>query len=292
MTHKSFFNLIKAHQSKFILFIKMSDSNLNFKLDKDFLYILDFSKNLLNNFSKDPTQNSLCNQWLTKLNSVSYEGMTAKRTRNSYLTKLIICMYDGKLSGMFLKKPPAGDLESIPMPFIIESEPYWLNDAIGSDENDGAKDCQTYMSTQMLDNNCGICAYFGMNIVDEGDEEYNWLNIGDGSKFDKKIDDIFENDVMLNFENLIRIESMKKVTEENAFVEHRKFLIKLILKELEGKAKQKNPDLEEVLLVYLKQIRGTEEEQAYKNLSSERKRNFLLSNLKSCLINELIKFAK
>lgn len=269
----------------------MSDS-LNFKLDEDFLYILDFSKNVLNNFSKDPTQNSLCNQWLTKLNSVSYEGMTAKRTRNSYLTKLIICMFDRKLSEMFLKKPPTGDLESIQMPSIVETEPYWLKEAIGSVEESGAKDCQTYMSTKMLDNNRGICAYFGMNIVDEGDQDYNWLNIGDGSKFDQKIENIFENDEKLNFENFIRNESVKEITRENAFVEHRKFLIKLILDELEGKSKQENPELEEVLQTYLNGIRGKEEEQAYNKLPSEGKRFFLLSNLKSLLISELLKFSK
>lgn len=270
----------------------MSDSNLNLKLDEDFLYILDFSKNVSKNFAKDPDQNSLCNQWLTKLNSVSYEGMTAKRTRNSYLTKLIICMFDRKLSKMFLKKPPTGDLESIPMPFVIETEPYWLKDAIGSGEANGAKDCQTYMSTKMLDNNRGICAYLGMNIVDEGDDDYNWLNMGDGSQFDKKIDKIFQDDEKLNFENLIRNESMKAVTKENVFVEHRKFLIRLILAELEGKAEPNNPELDVGLQAYLNQIQGTEEEHAYNKLSSERKRNWLLSNLKSQLISDLFKFSK
>lgn len=267
----------------------MSDSNLNLMLDEDFLFIFGFSKNVFNNFATDPVQNSLCKQWLTKLNSVvHYEGLLAKRTRNSYLTNLICCMFSKKLSEMFLKPPPDGDLEPIFIPTIIEKEPYWLKDAIGPDEAEG----QAYLSSQLLDNNRGACAYLAMNIIDEGDEDHNWLNMGDGTKFDKEFKDIFENDEKQDFENLIRNEDMKEVTEANVYFEHRKFLIKLILAELEGKSEHQHPDLEEPLLAYLKRISGTDEEQIYKNLASEKKRNFLLFNLKSVLLNECIQFLK
>lgn len=277
----------------------MSDLNLNLKLDEEFLYILEFSKTVLSNFSNDQIQNSLCDQWLSKLCSDSYEKMNAKRTRNSYLTKLIVCMFNGQLSEMFLEKPPEGDLNAIEMPFIIETEPYWLKDAIGSNENgnlnDGGKDCRTYMSTKMLDDNRGVCAYIAMNVTDEGDDDNgnNWLNFDDERKFDGKIEDIFEKDERLNLENLIRNQSMKKMTEENVFFEHRKFLIKLIMNELEGKADEgENPDLEEFVGHYLREIQGTEEEQVYTDLPSYKKRNFLLSNGKSVLINDLIKLVK
>lgn len=270
----------------------MSNSNLNLILDKDYIFIFDLSKNVLNNFSNDPVQNLLCNQWLSKLNSVHYKGMTAKRTRNSYLTKLIVCMFDKKLSEMFLKTPPDGELDPIPMPSIIETEPYWLKDAIGLDEAGGAKDCRTYISSELLDNNRGFCAYLGMNIIDEGDEDYNWLNMGDGSKFDKEFKDIYEVDEKQNFENWIRNEEMKKVTPENAYFEHRKFLIKLILEELEGKSEQANSELEEPLLTFLKNISGSVDEQTYQNLPLEKKRQFLLITMKSVLLNECIQFNK
>lgn len=265
-------------------------SDLNRKLDEDFLYILEFSKHEFNNFSKTPIQNSLCNQWLTKLSSGTYEGMNAKRTRNSYLTKLIVCMFRGKLTDMFLQQPPEGDLKSIPMPHIIEAEPYWLNDIIGSGKAiDGVQGCQTYMSTELLDNNRGICAYLAMNVVDEGDPDTHWMNLGDGMKFEQRIEDIFDNDERLNLEKLIRNESMKTVTEENVYFEHRNFLIKSILNELEGKTKEgESSDFEEGLQAYLTEIRGTEEEDIYKNLSPKKKRRLLLSNTKSVLISEIL----
>lgn len=51
--------------------------------------------------------------WLEKLCGDHVVGIEKKRVRNTYLSKLILCMQAAKLKGVFRNPPPTGDLEDV-----------------------------------------------------------------------------------------------------------------------------------------------------------------------------------
>lgn len=161
----------------------MSDNNLQERLDEDFIFILGFLKRFLSNVERE--QHKMAHRWLEKLCYEIYESVEGKRNRNQYLTKLLACLEAGNLSEMFLMPPPSGNLplwETSEQNDVREAD--WVKILLETEENEihvGGKDFQTYVSTKMLDDNSGACAYLAVSVANEGDPN-PWIQLADGRK--------------------------------------------------------------------------------------------------------------
>lgn len=157
--------------------------DLSERLDEDFLFILKFLKQYLENISED--QYKSAQKWLNKLCYENYETVEAKRNRNQYLNKLLACLEAGSLANVFLSPPPTEDLPlwETADETKIELKDFF-KDVLQEEEQAvhvGGKDFETYVSTKMMDNNHGACAYLAVSVVNEGDP-YPWVQLSNGHK--------------------------------------------------------------------------------------------------------------
>lgn len=166
----------------------MSSSSLQERLDEDFIFILRFLKRYLSKVERE--QHKMAHRWLEKLCYETYESVEAKRNRNQYLNKLLACLEVGNLSEMFLVTPPVGDLPLWETSDQIEiQEADWVRTLFNIEENEvhvGGKDFQTYVSTKMMDDNSGACAYLAISVANEGDPD-PWTELADGHKIKELI---------------------------------------------------------------------------------------------------------
>jgi hypothetical protein len=157
--------------------------DLSARLDEDFLFILKFLKQHLASISTD--QYKSAQKWLYKLCFGDYETVEAKRNRNQYLNKLLASLDSGSLANVFLTPPPIGDLPlwETADESKIELKDFF-KDVMKEEEQAvhvGGKDFETYVSTKLLENDQGACAYLAVSVVNEGDP-YPWVQLSNNQK--------------------------------------------------------------------------------------------------------------
>lgn len=77
------------------------------KLDQDFMLFLSFAFECVENLRHSKYLDN-CKLWFKKLCSEHYDTVSSKRTRNLYLSRLLLNMQDGKFKPEFLEPPPCG----------------------------------------------------------------------------------------------------------------------------------------------------------------------------------------
>lgn len=145
------------------------------RLDEDFLFLFSFAKKYMKSIQEQP----LTQKWMDRLLLGPEEGIFAKNNRNTYLNKLIACLQTGHLHEPFLSPPPNYDLppwESDDYFYAYEEPEKWIEDLIRRENDEvhvGGKDFETYLSTKILDENRGACAYLAVSVANEGDQ-HSW----------------------------------------------------------------------------------------------------------------------
>lgn len=88
-------------------------------LDNDFLQFVSLAKTYYTEIL-DEKDKLLCMQWLTKLCGEKAKGISSKRSRNIYLSQLLMNMQEKKMAGPFLYPP--GDKALPPARSIFSSQ--------------------------------------------------------------------------------------------------------------------------------------------------------------------------
>lgn len=182
----------------------MAEPSLEFKLDEDFLFILNFARTSIYLFKDRPIERALIESWFEKLCLEIHRGIDNKRLRNLYLVKLVTCIQSGILLDPFLAKPPPGSLEVLPQSIAPSNldEPPWLKAfeteaaAAAMGEAGMAKDFSSYFCSKQLDDGRGLCAYLAVSVADEG-EKPRWFEMGSGkplllAELDEEIEQAFQ----------------------------------------------------------------------------------------------------
>ena len=272
----------------------MNDYDVDIRLDEDFLFILNFSKSFLNNFTHNPEENELCQAWLNKLCCELVSGVDSKRVRNTYLCKLLTCMQAGALTGPFVERPNEGPLEALPMLPLSDMEPPWLKDVLQNEVKvvtEGGKDCRTYLNTKLLDNNEGACAYIAMSVTDEG-KVPNWVQLGSGNQYDDLLNVIYNNVLLSDMPSLpegslaqIPPEERKKLV-----IDFHIYVINSIRYELANLVEPfANPVIEDMLEKVTESIKDSVIEEELEKIPPNEHRTYLLYYMLNKLINDLEK---
>lgn len=217
----------------------MAEPSLEFKLDEDFLFVLNFARSSIHLFQNRPVEQGLIESWFEKLCLEIYRGIDNKRLRNLYLVKLVTCIQSGILLEPFLSKPPPGSLVPLPQPIVPSNldEPPWLKafetEAAASDEACTAKDFSSYFCSKQLEEGRGICAYLAISVADEG-EKPRWFEMGSGkplllAEFDKEIEEAFQ-------QFMGQQEESRYLDESDGTGDYSERLLVAIRKELAGQA--------------------------------------------------------
>ena len=220
--------------------------HLEIKLDEDFIFIVNFTKNSFANFAgkHKERERHLCQSWLNKLcGDEVFKGVDEKRKRNQYLIKLLTNVQNGALTNPFLNHPPRGKLDEIQLPQISNmAEPPWVKEFLDREAqqvNVGGKDFQYYVSTKLLDNNRGACAYLAISVADEG-EVPKWLRLGSSKPFELE-------DFEVQIEDVYKEIMNQQPTDEDLY-HFEDYIIKVIDDELSGQSSPgENYNLEKLL---------------------------------------------
>nr|CAD7404384.1 unnamed protein product [Timema cristinae] len=112
--------------------------------------------------------------WLQKLCGEAAIGEDSKRTRNVYLSHLVLEMQEGRLMPPFLEYPPEGKLPLAVDVFGPESssvkEPPWLHaiaEGTGADFIHSSKDGRTYLASRYLNDGKGAFSYMAISVADQ-----------------------------------------------------------------------------------------------------------------------------
>ncbi|XP_037904757.1 uncharacterized protein LOC119647727 [Hermetia illucens] len=268
----------------------MNEFDVDLRLDEDFLFIFNFSKDILTNLTERPQENELCQHWLAKLCMERVEGLHAKRLRNNYLVRLLSFLREGKLADPFLVPPKDGPLEPLPVIEITDKEPPWLKQLIAESEQEtdyeAAKDCRLYLNTKVFDENRGACAYLAISVADEGNVPH-WIQTGDTSGFEEHLKEVLK---ALN----LSISGVKDESDVSEYddAKHRdfvQFIVDAIGMELSGMVDPETlPTLECFLEKFMDGIKDTSLMKEIEKVSKPQQRHCLLVQLQSFLINGLL----
>ncbi|XP_062553371.1 uncharacterized protein LOC134218420 [Armigeres subalbatus] len=216
-----------------------TEPSLEFKLDEDFLFILNFARSSMHLFQHRPIEQGLIELWFEKLCLEIHRGIDAKRMRNLYLVKLVNCVQSGILADPFLTKPPTGSLEPLPQTIAPSNldEPPWIKDFEAESSTlptgSGTKDFCSYLCTKQLDDGKGLCAYLAVSVADEG-EMPRWFEMGSGrpvllSEMDEEIEAAFQ-------DFMGHVEEAGILEESGGLSEFSEQLLDNIRRELAGQA--------------------------------------------------------
>lgn len=263
----------------------MLKNDLGLRLDEDFLYILNFLKHSLDAFQNEDRveERHLSNLWLEKLCGEMHTTITAKRLRNNYLTRLVSCFQCGKLMDPFLNQPPKDNLEPVPLLEKPEANPTWLNDLLEEAKElmpttgQQTKDCQTYISSKIFDQNRGACAYIAVAVADEG-EIPQWIKIGDDlDDYEKHLDLIFSRMTMMEKEP----DKLKPEHSSKGLSIHEE-LIDAIDRELANITEPSLYEpLEEMLKLYMEYVQGSPIAKQALEFTGVKFRKYFLTHLRS-----------
>lgn len=263
----------------------MFKNDLSGRLDQDFIYILSFMRNSLDAFKKDYQweERNLTKMWLDKLTNEEYSTVTLKRLRNNYLVRLVTCFQQGILLDPFLSVPPPGHIKPIPLLEKPEANPLWLNELIKEAKEmipsagQTTKDCETYISSKVFEENRGACVYVAVSVADEG-EVPKWIRIGENlDDNERHIEQIFSRMTMTDKEP----DTLKPEQPAEGQAIHEE-LIEAIDKEL---ANLTTPEwfepLEDMLKLYMEYTRGTVIAEKALQFTGPKLREFFLTHLRS-----------
>lgn len=268
----------------------MLKNDLGLRLDEDFLYILNFLKNSLDAFQEEDKaeERKLGTMWLEKLCGEMHTTVTAKRLRNNYLTRLVSCYQMGKLLEPFLDMPPKDHLAPMQLMEKPEADPTWLNELLEAAKEvmiggTQTKDCQTYISSKVFDQNKGACAYIAVAVADEG-EIPKWIRVGeDLDDYAQHMDNIFSRMNMSEKEP----DKLKPEHSSQGLAVHQE-LIEAIDKELANiTVPYTFEPLENMLKLYMDYVQGTPIAKQALEFTGDKFRNFFLTHLRSELVVDL-----
>ncbi|KAK4884846.1 hypothetical protein RN001_001117 [Aquatica leii] len=161
------------------------------KLDEDFLFYLGFTNTFFDQF-ENPDEVEHCRAWLQKLCGMLCTSIDQKRNRNIYLSNLVLCMQEGKLSGPFLNYPQEVDISDAMTVFEhLQTNLCDYQEVVESSdvaEPEDIRDGRTYLATRTLPGGEGAFAYLAVTLADE---EPKWLGGGEGI-FDKVMEEKFQ----------------------------------------------------------------------------------------------------
>ncbi|KAF2901326.1 hypothetical protein ILUMI_04860 [Ignelater luminosus] len=151
------------------------------KLDEDFLFYLGFTNSYFKHLNKKDID--ICRAWLQKLCGEPCDSVDKKRNRNIYLSNLVLCMQEGKLTKLFQQPPNEIDISNALQVFGHQptevEPPEWLHDLsnVEDDEDQTVRDGRTYLATRTLPGGEGAFAYLAVTL---SDDEPRWLGGGEG----------------------------------------------------------------------------------------------------------------
>ncbi|KAF5283976.1 hypothetical protein FQR65_LT13668 [Abscondita terminalis] len=162
----------------------MEKKDIENKLDEDFLFYLGFINSFFDQFDKPQEA------WLQKLIGSLCNSIDEKRNRNIYLSNLVLCMQEGKLTGPFIQHPQDVDISDAMTVFehlqTNLQEPEWLQDSLP--DMDDSRDGRTYLATRTLPGGEGAFAYLAVTLAED---EPKWLGGGEGI-FEKVMEEKFQ----------------------------------------------------------------------------------------------------
>lgn len=145
----------------------MNEEYLLNRLDKNFVFIMDFSSSFRRNMATFTNDNGYTFKlWLHKLCVDPYDTIAMKRLRNAYASKMLTCLSMGQLTLPFTRMPQLGPLKSISIKTAVDPEPEWLKEFVSAKDENVAANCKTYMASNVLDNGKGACAYVAVSMKD------------------------------------------------------------------------------------------------------------------------------
>lgn len=270
----------------------MFKQDLALRLDEDFLYIMHFLKHCLDAFQNEDQgeERHLSNLWLDKLCGEQHTTITAKRLRNNYLTRLVTCFQHGRLMDPFLRPPPVDHLEPVPLLEKPEANPTWLEDLIAEAKElmpsgGQTKDCQTYISSKIFEENRGACVYVAVAVADEG-EIPQWIKIGeDLDDYDTHLEKIFSRMTMTEKEP----DKMKPAHSPKGLSLHEQ-IVEAIDREMANITEPNTfQALEETMKLYMQYITGSDIAKKSLEFTGAKARKFFLTHLRSelqCDLND------
>ncbi|KAK9499416.1 hypothetical protein O3M35_002457 [Rhynocoris fuscipes] len=113
--------------------------------------------------------------WLEKLITEPANNVERKRTRNIYLTQLLLQLKEGRLQGTLADMPPEGSLipakevfTSLNLPPTKTAHDLEMETALDlTNLRYVSKDGRTYLATKSLDKDSGVCGYLAVSIGEE-----------------------------------------------------------------------------------------------------------------------------
>lgn len=158
------------------------------RLDSDFVFLMNFIKNVNNNFDGKPEEEPLFRAWIDKLITETFIGIKNKRKRNMYLCNLLMCAEKKRLKGVFREHPPPFGLPDIVSDVLEFKKPAWVKRLIEEDEQYHPRrttEHKTYLSTRLLQNNQGAVAYLAISTMPDygpdSHKESEWTEMGTGN---------------------------------------------------------------------------------------------------------------
>ncbi|XP_022914679.2 myosin heavy chain, clone 203-like [Onthophagus taurus] len=221
------------------------------KLDEDYLFYLGFTTSF---FHRLPSEADVakCKSWLERLCGTPCQGVEAKRNRNIFLSNLVLCMQEGRLTGPFLENPKDVDILKASNYFgemkCNNEEPEWLEEVVAQgamsltgDEGPmehPREDGRTYVATRTMPNGQGAFAYVAVSLADD---EPMWLGGGEGV-FDARMKEKFQEFIPPITEMERILAKRKDPKERERVMTFYNVLLRNIADELDGLVKQEDND--------------------------------------------------
>ncbi|KAI4468961.1 hypothetical protein MML48_2g00002950 [Holotrichia oblita] len=223
-------------------------SDLENKLDEDFLFYLSFTNSFLHRLP-EPGDIAKCQAWMAKLCGTPCVGVEQKRYRNIFLSNLVLCMQEGKLAGPFIENPQGIHLADAAEYFgeikINIEAPDWLEDIVtggakddGDEgaEDDNRTDGRTYVATRAMPEGQGAFAYVAISLAEQ---EPKWLGGGEGV-FESHLKEKFQEYVPEPTEMEKILARRKDPKERERVITFYDILIQNINDELDGALQSEN----------------------------------------------------
>lgn len=161
------------------------------RLDQEWFFILDISKDNLKAFDDDPVKSKIVKAWLHKLSRNLYLTYDDKVKRNSLLCGLASCLQSKNLTG-FYKQHPKDPLPTFDVQTVNSNDPEWLESLHENSQKEPfmfdtprSKDCRTFVSSKLLEEGRGSMAYIALSVTDEGENPWNTLSESFNTDFSK-----------------------------------------------------------------------------------------------------------
>ncbi|GJQ82431.1 hypothetical protein Trydic_g11845 [Trypoxylus dichotomus] len=257
-------------------------SEIENKLDEDYLFYLSFTTSFLHRLT-DPSDIIKCQAWMEKLCGAPFYGVDQKRYRNIFLSNLVLCMQEGKLTGPFVESAQDVDLSDASKYFgevkTNVEVPDWLEEVVSGtgadilDQDEARKDGRTYVATRAMPGGQGAFAYVAISLADE---EPKWLGGGEGA-FEAHMKEKFKEYVPEPTEMEKILARRKDPKERERVITFYDILIQNINDELDGELQCENNETVNGLLdQMINDLKSKGQYASYQLLPEKKRRTELL----------------